>query len=173
MAMEYLYRRGHHRIGVVSRDTNVKKSIFDLRMQGILKYVEEHPDIEVIDSLIHATRTGVDEVFASRATKELLDARKDLTAIFAFTDVLALGVLTELQQRGIRVPEDISLCGVDNRDFAGLMNPPLTTLEEPAEQVALRALDVLLLQIDEGRQMEDVFLPPVLVERSSVQCNQE
>ncbi len=171
MALEYLHRQGHRKIGLISRDTHIKKSIFDYRMQGVMKYVGEHPEIEIADSPIHITRGGADEIFASRAARELLDARKDLTAIFAFTDVLALGVLSELQQRGIRVPDDISLCGVDNRDFSVLMNPPLTTLEEPAELVAHQAMEMLLRQIDEGRWLDDLLLPPVMVERASVKQN--
>ncbi len=170
MAAEYLYEHGHRKIGVISRDLNLKGCFFDYRWRGVRAFAAQHTDLELTEVPVHITKFEADDVQARLAATELLDSAPDITAIFAFTDVLALGVLSTLQQRRIRVPEDISLVSVDNRDFSIMMNPPLTTLEEPAELIAHRALELVLASHSSAQPAGQVMLPPKLVERGSV-CN--
>nr|WP_171060906.1 substrate-binding domain-containing protein [Poseidonocella sp. HB161398] len=69
------------------------------------------------------------------------------TAILCATDEMALGVLAELNARGIRVPDDMSVTGYDNTRYAELTHPPLTTIAQPAHEIGTRAMQALLRQI--------------------------
>ncbi len=165
-AMEYLYRMGHRHVGIIARDLNYSDSSFAFRHQGVEDFLEEHPDMKA------ELRTIKEDISGDLAAKDsgsvaglLLAEHPEITAIFAFTDVLALGVLTFCQKQGIRVPEDLSLLGYDNQDFSQLLNPPLTTLQEDAAGVANAAVDLLEEPpADPGRYRK----LPSLIERESV-----
>jgi LacI family transcriptional regulator len=83
-----------------------------------------------------------------RATAELLDRREGLTAIFASNDLMALGALSELAARGLRAPEDVSVCGFDDVFPAALVSPSLTTVHQPLHDIGRAAVDTLLARID-------------------------
>ncbi|MFC8172434.1 LacI family DNA-binding transcriptional regulator [Streptomyces sp. NPDC057242] len=105
-----------------------------------------------------------------RAMRELLDRRPDLDAVFAASDVMAAGARAVLREAGRRVPEDVALVGVDDSAVARHMDPPLTSVRQPIEEMG-RAMARLLLQEiaspsapgDQPRRM----LPTELVVRAS------
>jgi LacI family repressor for deo operon, udp, cdd, tsx, nupC, and nupG len=70
------------------------------------------------------------------------------TAVIAFNDVLAIGMLQHLAARGIRVPHDLSIVGCDDIFGADFCNPPLTTLTAPIEQAGRLAVSMLLARLD-------------------------
>lgn len=81
------------------------------------------------------------------AIRVLLDRQEAPTVIFCGSDLIALGAMSALEEAGIRVPEDISIVGVDNIPFATLARPPLTTIDVPREklgQTSFHALDKML-----------------------------
>jgi DNA-binding LacI/PurR family transcriptional regulator len=93
----------------------------------------------------------------------------EVTAVFAANDHLALGLLRALHERGLRVPDDLSVVGFDDVPEAGFFIPPLTTVRPDFHAVAERALGVLLSQIEAGGpSTEQHTLAPALVQRSSV-----
>lgn len=81
------------------------------------------------------------------ATARLLEAGVPFTAIFAQSDLLALGAIAELRARGLRVPEDCSVVGYDDIPIASFVEPPLTTIRQPMREVGAKAVDVLLDKI--------------------------
>jgi DNA-binding LacI/PurR family transcriptional regulator len=81
------------------------------------------------------------------AAARLLQAKPSFTAIFAQSDLLALGAITELRAQGLRVPEDVSVVGFDDIPVASFVDPPLTTIRQPMRQVGARAVTVLLDKI--------------------------
>jgi LacI family transcriptional regulator len=92
------------------------------------------------------------------------------TACIAFNDLLAIGMLMRLRERGVRVPEDLSIVGCDDIFGADFCNPPLTTLTAPIEQAGRVAVSMLLARLDPtaaapGRQV--ATLPTHLTVRSS------
>ncbi|WP_432060931.1 LacI family DNA-binding transcriptional regulator [Streptomyces sp. S1] len=105
-----------------------------------------------------------------RAMRELLDRRPGLDAVFAASDVMAAGARAVLREAGRRVPEDVALVGVDDSAVARHMDPPLTSVRQPIEEMG-RAMARLLLQEiaspgdpdDQPRRM----LPTELVVRAS------
>ena len=92
----------------------------------------------------------------------------DITAVFAFTDVLSLGVLSALQQSGLRVPQDVSLISVDNREFAPLTNPPLTSFAEDAEGIGKKVAAIILDESSDSNKVENYAFVPHLIVRKSV-----
>ncbi|MEW6263210.1 MAG: LacI family DNA-binding transcriptional regulator [Thermodesulfobacteriota bacterium] len=78
------------------------------------------------------------------AMLRLLDLDPRPTAIFAASDVLAMGALAGIREQGLRVPQDISLAGFDDIDFAAYCHPPLTTIRVPAYEMGQLAVKVLL-----------------------------
>lgn len=82
-----------------------------------------------------------------KAAAHLLETGQPFTAIFAHSDLLALGAITELRARGLRVPEDVAVVGYDDIPVASFVDPPLTTIRQPMRQVGARAVEILLDKI--------------------------
>jgi LacI family transcriptional regulator len=90
------------------------------------------------------------------------------TAIFATADVIAIGVIESVRACGLSVPRDLSVTGFDDMEFADLIDPPLTTIRQPAAQMGLLAVD-RLRDLMAGRPTPPVTrLPVTLIARRSV-----
>lgn len=79
-----------------------------------------------------------------RAAAELLDRQPDLEAVFCSSDGLASGVLTEARARGLRVPEDLAVCGFGDADFAAHLEPALTTVHVDGAAIGRRAAQLVV-----------------------------
>ena len=90
------------------------------------------------------------------------------TAIMCGNDLLALGVLQELRRRGLQVPGDVAVTGFNDFDFAGFVDPPLTTVRTPGYEMGREAAERLIEAI-EGREPDEhrLVLPVELVRRES------
>jgi DNA-binding LacI/PurR family transcriptional regulator len=100
---------------------------------------------------------------------QILARMSDVTAVFAANDHLALGVLRALNERGRRVPQDVSVVGFDDVPEAAYYIPPLTTVRPDFDAVAAASIDLLLAQITSGQRLgARRVLTPTLVTRNSV-----
>ncbi|WFE24729.1 LacI family DNA-binding transcriptional regulator [Solwaraspora sp. WMMD937] len=100
---------------------------------------------------------------------QMLARMRDVTAIFAANDHLALGILRALSERGRRVPDEVSIVGFDDVPEAAYFTPPLTTVRPDFDAVAKASLALLLRQIESGaRSDERHTIEPTLVHRRSV-----
>jgi LacI family transcriptional regulator len=103
-----------------------------------------------------------------RAARGLLNSSELPTAVVVANDMMALGVMQECRERGLHVPNDISIVGFDDIAFAALSNPPLTTIRLPREELGRKAVDALLATIgDSDRQGVEINIPTHLVLRDS------
>jgi DNA-binding LacI/PurR family transcriptional regulator len=102
------------------------------------------------------------------ATRTLLRTAPDLTAVFAANDLSALGVLSALREKGRRVPDDISVVGFDDLRLSSYTAPPLTTVRQPAVEIARLATEILI-GLTRGEAVTEMrhLLPPSLVVRFS------
>jgi LacI family transcriptional regulator len=102
-------------------------------------------------------------------TRKLLDKHPDVTAIFAGNDVMAFGAIRVALERGLRIPDDLSLIGFDNIEFSGIIHPPLTTIHQPKYEMGEAAVEILLrLAHNKDKQMpEHRLLGVKLIERQS------
>ena len=81
--------------------------------------------------------------------RRILEKTSDLTAVFAMSDVTALGAIRAIKDAGLRVPEDISVIGFDGIEIGQFMVPKLTTIQQPGTNIAERCVEILLRCIEE------------------------
>ncbi len=104
---------------------------------------------------------------------QLLDMRERPTAVFVCNDMMAIGALNAVYNRGLRIPEDISLVGFDNIALASSVNPALTTIAQPIQQIASTVYDKLFSRIqdtDTESPTERVILDPELIIRATTRA---
>jgi LacI family repressor for deo operon, udp, cdd, tsx, nupC, and nupG len=89
------------------------------------------------------------------AARRLIDRGSAFTAVFAQSDLLALGAISELRSRGIRVPDDVSVIGYDDIPVASYVDPPLTTIRQPMREVGAAAATIVIDGIARQRAGED------------------
>lgn len=89
--------------------------------------------------------------------------------IVAINDSLAIKMINELHNRGIHVPNDISIVGMDDIFVSKMVTPRLTTIHEPAEEMGKRSAKYLIDKIEgKSRNIVNITMQPTLVERNSV-----
>ncbi|MBM7617178.1 LacI family transcriptional regulator [Weissella uvarum] len=90
------------------------------------------------------------------------------TATFALNDELAIGLISGLSKMGWRVPDDMSVIGYDDTDYAAFYQPGLTTIHQPVDEIAKLALDILMQRIENAKtERQKIAVDVNLVERAS------
>jgi DNA-binding LacI/PurR family transcriptional regulator len=101
-------------------------------------------------------------------TRDLIKAKGRFSAVFVHSDMMALGCMTALKEQGLRIPEDVAVVGFDDIEVARYVDPPLTTVHCPYQQVGRRAVRCLIERITGARvRGGTVVLPTSLVVRRS------
>lgn len=139
MATEYLISLGHERIGCIVRP--VKLSHSQNRLQGYLAALKAHnlpEDERLIASGGYRLENGY------HAMLELLNINPPPTAVFTYNDIMAIGAMRALKEKGINVPQDFSVIGFDDIPEAAYACPALTTIRQ--EKYEMGAQSVALLQ---------------------------
>jgi DNA-binding LacI/PurR family transcriptional regulator len=101
------------------------------------------------------------------AAQKLLRGGKRFTALVAYNDVSALGAMTALREASLKVPEDVSVMGFDDIEFASFANPPLTTIRQPLQEMGAKAAELLISKIADDKSVKSICVRPELVVRSS------
>jgi len=148
VATEHLIMLGHRRIGVISGPADWVASLD--RLAGFMMAMAA-AGLPVQSNLIQYG--DFESGSACRLAGELLDSTDPPTAIFAFNDNMAAGVMRAARDRGLRVPEDLSVVGVDDVEVTAYMTPSLTTVRQPLREMA-RVASVLLWRLIEGETVE-------------------
>ena len=158
-AMGHLLDAGHRQVGIIGGDSCVISPVMgcntsQLRLLGCQQaYLQRDlpfdPERQCMVS--RYTMTGGYEAAGS-----LLDRIPDLTAILAMSDVMAIGALRAIRDRGLRVPEDVSLIGYDGIEQAAYCVPRLATIQQNADLLARRGVDILLQQTDGGQTVHEI-----------------
>ena len=164
-AVTYLIRHGHTRIGLIgSTLTGPEHPGITERRQGYQKALADHHihQTYIQDSLLHAEN-------AYQATHQLLENHADVSAIFACNDDIAEYVVKAIHDRGLHVPEDISVMGFDDTEVAVNLHPCLTTMHIDKELMGALAVRQLYDRAsDTDRPPITVLIGTRLVERESV-----
>ena len=130
----HLAELGHRRIGVVAGPLELN-TVSD-RIAGLREGTDDS-DVELVVVSKAFTREG-----GMAGARELLD--QDLTAIIGLNDAMAIGILSELRQHGIRVPEEMSVVGFDDIAVAADVAPALTTARIPMFEMGQHAVSLIL-----------------------------
>ncbi|MDR0584933.1 MAG: LacI family transcriptional regulator [Treponema sp.] len=163
LAAKHLIDRGRRRIAYLGE----KMSLFPLRMRykGYRMALTEsniQPDENIIvldNDMVYNFNKGL------KYSKDMLAQKPD--AVFASTDIIAIGFIYACVEAGIKIPDDIAIVGYDNIPLASLMNPSLSTVIQPVESIAARAVEQLFLQIDSRPYEKYIVLEPQLVIRNT------
>jgi DNA-binding LacI/PurR family transcriptional regulator len=91
-----------------------------------------------------------------------------ISAVFAYNDILAAGMIYEAQKVGIKIPQDISILAIDNMPLCTMVNPNITTVAQPQYEQGSKAAELLLSVIGNiDKNFEDSVLEPFIIERES------
>ncbi|ANJ07634.1 MULTISPECIES: LacI family DNA-binding transcriptional regulator [Streptomyces] len=168
-AVEHLLARGCRRIAHITGRLDVYGA--QRRVDGYREALRD-AGVAVDEDLIEAGDFTEDG--GRRAMRELLRRAPDVDAVFAASDVTAAGARQVLREAGRRIPEDVALVGYDDSAIARHMEPPLTSVRQPIEEMGRAMIDLLLTEIADrrpaasrGLERHQVVLATELVERTS------
>ena len=99
---------------------------------------------------------------------DLLEKGREFTALFTASDVMAVGAIRALYEKGLRVPEDVSVIGFDGLDVGSFLIPKLSSVVQPAQMMARRSVEILISQIENENLAVHETVSFELWERESV-----
>ena len=174
MAAEHLLEKGHRRIGCIhgelsyagTADTARYKDTFQFRIwqqrtKGFSDALAEK-GLEAAGYYLCNGQPELAEPLSHKIVDRILAEREPITALYCEDDVMALTVYKRLQERGIRVPEQIAIIGYDGLDMIKMVHPQITTVEQPRYEMGRLAAQLLIEQIEEGSPARSVVLQPLL-----------
>lgn len=154
---------GHRQFGIIAGQR--RSQIHHDRLTGIMSVLQSEGIDFKEDMLVgcsYSIETGVE------GARELLSRNPRPSAIFCFNDDIAIGAMYEIKSQGLKIPDDISVTGFDNVKVSAYMDPPLTTIDQPAYEMGRNAVEVLVQQINRlPLARSRVVMPFLLLERGS------
>lgn len=165
LATQHLIENGHKDIGVIAGHL---KTLSKERYEGFLKAMHK-ANLPVRQEWIYEGDFEPESGFEQM--NNLLRLEKLPTAIFCFSDTIALGAISALSEKGLSVPSDMSIIGYDNIHSSRFYSPPLTTIHQSKSRLGVKALNILLerIKIDKTQyQPQTIEFHPELVLRRSV-----
>lgn len=139
--IEQGYTRIAHLAGPESLDISQK------RLGGYKKALMDH-GLGIDNGLISFEGEQTNEIYAMDLTLKLLEIRNPPHAIFANNDMAALGAIRAVKSKGLSVPDDMAIVGFSNWHFTDLLDPPLTTVDQPGFRMGQEAAQLLIKEIE-------------------------
>ncbi len=164
-ACDLLISLGHSRIAIIGGDRTVSDTS-RLRYEGCLRSFREHGIAFDTERDYQGVRFSYQDGY--RATQALLDKGCKFSAIFAVADVMAIGAIRALRDNGLRVPEDVSVIGIDGLPLGSFLVPQLSTVSQSVRQMAERSVEILLEGVEDGAEACHETVPFGLRQRESV-----
>ena len=164
-AMETLLQLGHRQFAIIGGDRRVS-DISRLRYEGSIAPLLEQGISFDPDKDYCGVRFSYQDGY--RATEQLLRNGRRFTAIFAVADVMAIGAIRALRDHGLRVPEDVSVIGVDGLPLGNYLIPQLSTIGQSSHQMATRSVQILLDAIEKDAPACHEIIPYTLYQRESI-----
>lgn len=162
-ATNYLISLGHKRIGIVAGNMTSPSTMG--RLAGHKRALEK-AGLPFDPELLEVADYGLDK--AEIATRKLAGLSTPPTAIFVFSDEMALSCLATLHDMGFHVPDDFSVMGFDNISYSQYYSPALTTVAQPLAEIGTACMELLLPQLNGEKMVEcNRILPHKLVIRKS------
>lgn len=164
LAIMHLLSLGHQRIGIISGGQQTLAAMEE-RLAGCRQALNDHG--LTLDPTMVAYGDLTPESGAAAAA-QLFEHPTPPTAIFALNDRMAMGAMRHLQQRGLQVPEQVSVIGFDDIPLTNMCHPPLTTVRQPALEMGQQAARLLLELVENGITLSQaIVLPTELIVRGS------
>jgi DNA-binding LacI/PurR family transcriptional regulator len=161
LATRHLIDLGHRQIGILSGPTHWPSN--RRRVQGYCRAINE---AGLSAPTVYAERTTIES--GQAAFRQLIAQAPDITAVCAVNDSMAIGAIRTARAMGLRVPDNLSVIGFDDIDWAQLNDPPLTTVNVPKRQMGAEAARRLIALLDDADLAPtDLVISVRLVERAS------
>lgn len=164
IAVEYLFSKGHRDIAVVGGELEAENSI-GLRYKGVLECYAKHGR-EFDQAMYISTPFSFKKSY--EAVRGSVESGLQFTALFAMSDVMAVGAAKAITDCGMKVPDDISIIGFDGTDYAKFYNPSLATVKQPREELAQQSVMLLVQTLEKAAPGAHLLLDTQLVEAGSV-----
>src|SRR5699024_2084957 len=164
--VQHLINLGHKRIAIIVYTLGERSPRID-RLEGYKQTLLEN-NIDLDPSLIKVITKKDGE--GVKKTKELLKQENKPTAFFSTHSLLNLEILTGKKQSSYKIPDDISLVGYDDFPWVPLLDPPLTTIAQPAFDLGVKSTSVLLEKIkQESKKIKEIIQlePEIRIRKSS------
>ncbi len=168
-AVNHLIEKGYRRIAHF-RGGSTPQNSRD-RFEGYKKALL-NADIPFDDSLVYTCDNNEDFNDGYENAQKLIQEHKDIDAVFAVTDVVAIGIIKYLNEQKIAVPGKIAVCGFSNWFMSSVVTPSLTTVHQPAHDIGAKAAELLLNEIDDIKnntlvKHKHIILPTYIIKRES------
>jgi len=166
VALEHLLALGHRKIAFMKGQPFSSDSAD--RWKGVCRVAEElglemDPDL-IVNLEVDDPSPQVGYPYA----KQLLARKKPFTALFAYNDISAIGAIRAIQEEALRVPQDVSVVGFDDIQWAAFHTPSLTTVRQPLGKMGQIAAETLIRMIENpGEHASEIAIEPTLVVRES------
>ncbi|WP_332634738.1 LacI family DNA-binding transcriptional regulator [Halalkalibacter flavus] len=163
---KYLIQKGHKNIGMISgnKEEWIAGNLIP-RVEGFKRALSDH-NIPFNESYIEYGKFSIDD--GVTGLKILLNRVPDLTAIFAENDEIGMGVLSAAYNLGIKVPEKLSVIGMDDISLCKFMSPPLTSVSLSHNEMAEKAANLMFKMINSDTEVNNCILDHQIIERKSV-----
>ncbi|WP_168122481.1 LacI family DNA-binding transcriptional regulator [Paenibacillus sp. HB172176] len=168
-AVQHLIKQGHKQIGYIGGSELNDPFRQEKRCVGYLSAMQE-AGLETNDSWIIDVKWDVS--LSYELTKKAFEKKgSSPTAIFAASDTMAIAAMRAITERGLRIPEDIAIVGIDNIELSEFTSPPLTTIHVPKIEMGMYAVKLLLDYLDNQYSLPvRVTVPYRMIYRRSTEC---
>ncbi len=163
-AVDSLIALGHQQIAVIGGPSTSDVGRF--RFEGCLKSFRSHGIPFDPERDYRGVRFSYQDGY--NAARDLLEKGRKFTALFTASDVMAVGAIRALHEKGMRVPEDVSVIGFDGLEVGSYLVPKLSSVVQPAQMMAQRSVEILISQIKGESNAVHETVPFELWERESV-----
>lgn len=164
-ATDFLISRGHRKIGIIGSDPQLSRPSL-LRLSGAQSSFMRHGIPFRLDRQFEQARFSLQDGYD--AMIRLLRKDPDLTAVFAFSDIIAIGAMKALYDSGYKIPEDVSIIGYDGIELSRFCHPRLASIVQNAELIAAHTTDILTRCIEGKSEVVHEVVAFELQEGSSV-----
>jgi LacI family transcriptional regulator len=173
LAVEHLIEMGHRNIAFISSPLirqSRKETMEGYRYALVKNDIAFKPEYVITSDFEEESSNGTYEFEnGKKLVKRFLQTKERPTAIFAVNDITAFGIVQELSNNGLAVPSDISVVGFDNIEVSSMLNPPLTTIEQPSFETGRLACKMLIDSLNDNEYVDlSIKLEPSLIIRKSV-----
>jgi LacI family transcriptional regulator len=161
-AVTHLVNLGHTDIAIITGPLDLETAQARLRAfkMALKRYHIDLPEDRIFEGDFKM-RSG------EEAMRKILKLDLRPTAVFASNDMMAIGALREAQNQGLRIPEDISIVGLDDIMMASYVNPSLTTVVFPQQEVGTKAAELILRAIEKGEKAVSYIHTYLVIRKST------
>ncbi len=170
LAADHLVSLGHRHVACISGPLNI--ALCRERIKGF-RHVLQHHQIVFDDEFIFGGDFKLEA--GMQGTASILRNHPETTAIWAHNDLMAAGVVKELYRRGLKVPEDMSVLGMDDVSLASILTPELSTIQQPFQAMSEKAVEMIVMQKEHAGLVEKkvVFEPTLVVRETTAHIRED